>query len=188
MSFLRALHHSSSEPVKEELKLLVEKIVSGGQTGVDRAALDAAIQLNVTHGGWCPKGRKAEDGVINDRYQLIETETAEYSERTKLNIKDSDGTLILVPITPIKVTDGTILTIAEVKVRAKPYLIIDLSNKDDIQSIIEWINDNKIKVLNIAGPRESQAPGIHMRALVLLNHLFVLVAKSTSDDKYKLQY
>src|SRR5690242_15332061 len=103
---------------------MIKKIVSGGQTGPDRAALDVAIKLGIPHGGWCPRGRKAEDGDIPDRYQLRcptgdseDKETNIYNERTKLNIRDSDGTLILVPAIPLPntITDGTNLTIQEVK-------------------------------------------------------------------------
>ncbi|MCX7173435.1 MAG: putative molybdenum carrier protein [Proteobacteria bacterium] len=74
---------------------IVTKIVSGGQTGVDRAALDWAVQQGIPHGGWCPKGRIAEDGAIDSRYELQETNSAKYPQRTKQNIIDSDGTLIL---------------------------------------------------------------------------------------------
>jgi hypothetical protein len=70
------------------------KIVSGGQTGADRAALDWAIFHDLPHGGWCPKGRKAEDGVIPDQYQLTETSSASYPQRTQWNVRDSDGTVI----------------------------------------------------------------------------------------------
>lgn len=178
MSFLRDLHHSSSSQYKDGADTMIEKIVSGGQTGVDRAALDVAIKLNISHGGWCPRGRKAEDGVLTEQYCLCETDSDEYSERTKLNIRDSDGTLILVPSTPIKVTDGTILTITEVKEKNKPYLIIDLAKDTDaISKIIEWAEMNKIRVLNFAGPRESQSPGIYKLASELLSTLFEAIPK-----------
>lgn len=72
----------------------MEKIVSGGQTGVDRAGLDFAIALGIPHGGWCPKGRKAEDGPIDNRYQLQETPRADYLQRTEWNVRDNDGTVI----------------------------------------------------------------------------------------------
>lgn len=149
------------------------KIISGGQTGVDRAALDAAIALGIPHGGWCPKGRRAElETVIPEKYDLRETESREFEERTKLNIRDSDGTIILVDETPIKVTDGTILTIETIQQSNKPYLIIDLSKETELEKLVFWINDSNIKTLNIAGPRESQAPGIYTSSFKLLKKIF----------------
>jgi len=152
---------------------MMKKIVSGGQTGVDRAALDAAIKLHIPHGGWCPKGRLAEKNTtIPNRYLLWETKSSKFSERTKLNIRDSDGTLIIVPQTPIHVTDGTVLTIDEVRLRKKPFLIVDLSNPLSKNKIANWINKNNIKTLNIAGPRESQSPGIYERSLSYMLAVF----------------
>lgn len=158
---------------------MIKKIISGGQTGVDRAALDVAIKLNIPHGGWCPKGRLSESGKIPQKYLLQETESSDYSERTLLNIKDSDGTLILVPTVPIKVTDGTILTLQEVDKQQKPFLVIDLSKKIEIDLIADWIKDNCIETLNIAGPRESQSSGIYQKSFDLLN----IVLDSLSLEK-----
>ncbi len=153
---------------------MIKIIVSGGQTGSDRAALDVAIELNIPHGGWCPKGRLAELGqAIPLKYQLKETTTSEYSERTKLNIRDSDGTLIFVPSLPLKVTDGTVLTIQEVQEKKKPYLLIDLSQNLDIDMVIKWIKQNKIEILNVAGPRESQSPGVYHLSFKLLKNILV---------------
>ncbi|MDF2939595.1 MAG: uncharacterized protein K0R66_237 [Gammaproteobacteria bacterium] len=151
---------------------MIDKIVSGGQTGVDRAALDVAIGLNIPHGGWCPKGRLAEDGSLSDRYHLKETQTSDYSERTKLNIQDSDATLVLVPALPLNIQDGTVLTIEELKAKAKPHLIIDLSQKPDQALVLKWIKEHHIKTLNVAGPRESTSPGIYQKASEILNHIF----------------
>jgi hypothetical protein len=162
------------------------EIVSGGQTGVDRAALDAAIKLNIPHGGWCPKGRLAEDSTIAKHYKLKETYTSEYSERTKLNIRDSDGTLILTPETLDKITDGTILTIREVKEKNKPCLIISLTQIQDFnfKDILSWIKENHIKILNIAGPRESQSPGIYNMAYKFIESLLILLSvKNTKLHK-----
>ena len=162
MSFLRYSHLSNTNQPNGKAQVMLEKIISGGQTGVDRAALDAAIKLEIPHGGWCPKGRIAEDGTLDERYQLIETESADYSERTKLNIRDSDATLIIVPSIPVKVSDGTILTINEVKEKNKLFMVIDLSGKNlDIEKVVSWFKDENIKILNIAGPRESQSHGIY---------------------------
>lgn len=151
------------------------KIISGGQTGVDRAALDAAIVSGISHGGWCPKGRLAElKTIIPLKYQLKETDSDEFSERTKLNIRDADATLVIVAKVPIKVTDGTILTIQEIKRTQQAHLIIDLSQTIKIQDIVAWLNENRIDVLNIAGPRESQSPGIYKESLSFLISLFPL--------------
>jgi hypothetical protein len=147
------------------------KIISGGQTGVDRAALDAAIENNIPHGGWCPKGRLSESGLIPSLYQLKETPSEEYAQRTTWNIRDSDGTLIFVPSLPLKVTDGTLLTIEEVKKQNKPYLIIDLSDRAEVDGIVYWVKSNQVKTLNIAGPRESQSPGIYSASYRLMNEL-----------------
>lgn len=159
------------------------KVVSGGQTGVDRAALDVAIKLNIEHGGWCPKGRLAELGTTIPKYYLLkETFTSEFSERTKLNIRDSDGTLILVPSLPLTVTDGTLLTIDEVQGKNKPFMIIDLSKPHDNQQILNWVKENNINVLNIGGPRESQSPGIYEKGTTVLENLLAYLLKHENGN------
>lgn len=135
------------------------KIISGGQTGVDRAALDAAITCNIEHGGWCPKYRKAEDGSLSRRYSLTETEDVDYASRTELNIRDSDGTLIFNLGDTLE--GGTLLTKKLANRYCKPLMIIDLNNNPDYTSVWRWIKNNKITCLNIAGPRESKYPGIY---------------------------
>lgn len=153
---------------------MIKVIVSGGQTGTDRAALDVAIELNIAHRGWCPKGRIAEDGIIPEKYHLQETETGDYSERTKLNIRDTEGTIIFVPSTPIKVTDGTMLTIKEVYERKKPHLIIDVSQNKNINNLMEkWVAKNNIKILNVAGSRESQHPSIYEEVKEILRQALI---------------
>lgn len=161
---------------------MIEKIISGGQTGVDRAALDAAIKLNIPHGGWCPKGRLAElETTIPKKYLLKETATSDFSERTKLNIQDSDGTLIFVPSLPLpaSINDGTKLTEQEALARKKPHLIIDLSKEINIHLITEWIKTQEIKILNIAGPRESLSPGIYQKTLEVLTTLLPHLVNSS---------
>ena len=135
------------------------RIVSGGQTGVDRAALDIAIELGIPHGGWCPHGRKAEDGIIDARYQLYETDSEDYAERTKLNIHDSDGTLIL---NAGGLSGGTALTVQFARQLNKPYLVIDMDETFDTESVYSWLNKNEIEILNIAGPREGKYQGIYL--------------------------
>ena len=168
---------------------VVIKIVSGGQTGVDRAALDAAICLNVPFGGWCPKGRIDELGLIPSKYdQLIEVsgdftnDQDNYEARTKLNIRDSDGTLIIVPSIPlpIQLRDGTLLTIAESIARKKPYLLLSLSDlgEDAAFNCVEWVNRNHVNVLNIAGPRESSSEGIHKISFDFISFLLPKLSSS----------
>lgn len=146
----------------------IEKIISGGQTGVDRAALDVALELGVPCGGWCPKHRRAEDGRIPAHYPLIESATANYAERTALNARDSDGTLILAPGS---LTGGTALTRSVAQRYGRPVYVVDLNQHADLSSVQEWITQHSIRVLNIAGPRESQQPGIHDRAVEFLKAL-----------------
>ena len=140
---------------------MLTKIISGGQTGADRAALDVAIELEILHGGWIPKGRKTEDGILADRYQLEEMPTASYPKRTEKNILDSDGTLIFSRGT---LTGGSALTRKLAKKHNRPWLHVDLDKvvgTDAVQIIAEWFDENDIGILNVAGPRASKDPGIH---------------------------
>lgn len=134
-----------------------EQIVSGGQTGVDRGALDAAIALGLPHGGWCPRGRLAEDGVIPACYQLRETESRRYSARTRQNVIDSSGTLILCS-GPLQ--GGTDLTYRLAQQCQKPCRVVDFCSAVKAAEVCRWIQDHRLRVLNIAGPRESSLPGI----------------------------
>jgi hypothetical protein len=149
---------------------VVSKIVSGGQTGVDRAALDVAIYLDIPHGGWCPAGRRAEDGKIPDGYELRETDQSDYSVRTEKNVIESDGTLILFRD---RLSGGTELTFRLTGKHRRPSICIDLAESDDsktdmLQSFATWIETNNIGVLNVAGPRESTCRGIGMQAEAFL--------------------
>jgi hypothetical protein len=146
------------------------RIISGGQTGVDRAALDIARELGLPSGGWCPKGRRAEDGPINSAYPLEETESSSYPVRTEKNVLDSDGTLIL---TRGKPKGGTALTRRLARDASKPYLIINLFDEENPRIVLEWGRRNKISLLNVAGPRESEAPGIYGQASRFLKKVFL---------------
>jgi hypothetical protein len=143
----------------------VQKVVSGGQRGVDRAALDVAFELGLPCGGWCPQGRKAEDGPIATRYPLKETPSDDYSERTEWNVRDSDGTLVLTRDDP---TEGTAFTIERAARLRKPCLVVDLSDKPSVSTVRAWVKDSRIRVLNVAGPRESKYPGIYIHACQFL--------------------
>jgi len=147
---------------------MITRIVSGGQTGVDRAALDVALELGLPCGGWCPRGRRAEDGRIDDRYPLSETPWDGYPQRTEWNVRDSDGTLILTCGEPDR---GTILTVRLTQERKKPCFVVDINGDIDVSAIRAWAEANGVRVLNVAGPRESSSPGIHDRAADLLRRL-----------------
>jgi hypothetical protein len=145
-----------------------DKIVSGGQAGVDRGALDVAIAAGVPHGGWCPLGRRAEDGPIPDRYQLVEMPTAEYGARTLQNVLDTDGTLIL---RRDALSGGTLLTRRLARRHGKPCLVVTLDRPDALERIRAWLEEHKIAILNVAGPRESENPGIQSEAAELIGSL-----------------
>ncbi|MEA1921498.1 MAG: putative molybdenum carrier protein [Pseudomonadota bacterium] len=146
------------------------KIISGGQTGVDRAALDTALKNNLPVGGWCPKGRRAEDGTIDLRYPLKETVSEKYQVRTELNVRESDGTLIICRGTP---SGGTALTIKIAREQGKALLIIDLLKQPTPEPVYQWILDNIISTINIAGPRESQSPGIYQETVLFLEKVII---------------
>jgi hypothetical protein len=140
---------------------VLSKIVSGGQTGADRAALDWAIKRGVAHGGWCPKGRKAEDGVIDPRYSLTETPSESYSLRTEWNVRDSDGTAVFSVGRELR--GGSLLNVDLAGRYNKP--VIHLCAQDEgtnhAQELRAFIEEFGISVLNIAGPRESDEPEVY---------------------------
>jgi len=156
----------------------IKEIVSGGQTGVDRAALDIALEFKIKHGGWCPYGRKAEDGIIPAKYQLKEASEptsgesvdldAIYKKRTELNANDSDGTLIIISDLP---KGGTLYTIEMAEKYKRPYLVYNLSENSNIEEVADWIIKSNIHKLNVAGPRASQAVGIYNAAYDGLSRL-----------------
>lgn len=147
-------------------------IISGGQTGADRAALDFALTYGVPHGGWCPQGRIAEDGILDDKYQLNEIENGSYRQRTKRNVMDSDGTLIL---NLGELQGGTMQTVRFADRHNKPYWLVQLEKTFDdheFAEIANWLLSNEIKTLNIAGPRETKRPNIYSASYNFLTALF----------------
>ena len=153
---------------------MILKIISGGQTGVDRAALDAAIKMDIEHGGWIPKGRLTEEGPLPESYAMKETTSTDYAERTAKNVEDSDATLI---IAQGKLTGGTALTLRLAKEKGRPWLHIDLEQQAAFQAAItisKWIASEKIETLNVAGPRASKDPQIYSKARKLLETIFYL--------------
>jgi hypothetical protein len=151
---------------------LCEWIVSGGQTGVDRAALDFARDDNYFQGGWCPRGRRAEDGAIAPHYRLQETESAGYRQRTRRNVLDSDATLIL---NTGELSEGSLQTRFFAVRAAKPVLVVALDEmpwETSIRAVIDWLVENApVATLNIAGPRESKRPGIYRLSRAFLEAL-----------------
>lgn len=178
--------HDGSKPPKmgtytPPMPYLVEKpnssntIISGGQTGVDRAALDFAIAHDIQHGGWCPKGRKAEDGVISSRYQLNEMATGDYLKRTKQNIADSDATLIL---NCGELDGGTLRTMQFAQQLNKSFMVVQLDSDDlenQIKQTCNWIRATCSGSLNVAGPRESKRPGVYRLSYDFLAQSFGLL-------------
>lgn len=147
---------------------LIKRIVSGGQTGVDRAALDAAIELGVPHGGWCPRGRTAEDGPIPNHYELTEHASSDYADRTRQNVIDSDGTLI---IYQRRLSGGTALTNRIAKSLDKPLLRIRIDLTVDYDKAVAWLAEYEIRALNVAGPRGSANPGLYGEAKAVVRRL-----------------
>lgn len=148
-------------------------IISGAQTGVDRAALDAAIACGLGYGGSIPRGRLAEDGPIDTRYTgLEELDSDDYALRTQRNVRDADATLILYPA---ELEGGTALTQRIAHRLNRPVLLVDIEKETERSAIIRirsWIEELEPAVLNIAGPRESRHPGLYDRTRTLLEELF----------------
>jgi len=165
----------------------LKKVISGGQTGVDRAALDAAMALGIDVGGWCPHGRKALDGVIPSRYPLTETRGKSYQTRTKWNVRDSDATLIICRDEP---TGGTALTIKYCEQLNKPYEIYQLrgggipwaDGPEDPYGVQYGLNCHHVQVLNVAGPREGKLCPIYDHAYMFLSELFRLTQRPEADE------
>jgi len=138
--------------------MLLHKIVSGGQTGADRAALDWAIERGIAHGGWCPRGRRAEDGRIARRYELRETPSHDYQQRTRWNVRDSDGTLIVSRSAAL--SGGSAYTARCAERLGRPWQHVH-PGADSVAIIAGFLEQNRIRTLNVAGPRASTDPAIY---------------------------
>ena len=161
-----ALRLVSSLPPRRRVGL----VLTGGQTGVDRAALDAALAAGVAAGGWCPAGRWAEDGPIAACYPLRETESADPAVRTRRNVDDADALLVLSPTVP---TGGTALALDHARALGRPALVVDPWAADAFDQVSRWLQAFAAPpVLNVAGPRESECPGICAVARGVLSRVF----------------
>ncbi|MBI3043198.1 MAG: putative molybdenum carrier protein [Betaproteobacteria bacterium] len=153
------------------------RIVTGGQTGVDRGALDAALDAGFPCGGWVPAGRIAEDGPLHERYPLVELEGGDYEKRTLANVLDSDGTAIFY----FKVIEGgTRLTLDCCAARSKPYELVDatlIAPRDAALALAAFVARYRIVVLNVAGPRASKVGHAHAYARDTVAHLLKMAGK-----------
>jgi hypothetical protein len=143
-------------------------MISGGQTGADRAALDFAIAHDIEHSGWCPLGRRAEDGLLDAKYRLVETEWEGYRARTVRNVRESDATLIL---NLDELEGGSLETMRIAQRRGKPVRAVQLDappTDAELDELREWLRVNAVARLNVAGPRESKRPGIYQAARAML--------------------
>ena len=148
-------------------------IISGGQTGADRAALDIALEVKIPCGGWCPAGRKAEDGIIHKKYPLLELDRGDYDDRTRKNVEESDGTVIFYES---KLQGGSLLTRDWCRQVGKPILLLELEQTDITRSagyIMEFCQNQQIHKLNIAGPRKSESEHIYQFVYLVLREFFL---------------
>lgn len=155
-------------------------LISGGQTGVDRAALDAAIACHIPHGGFVPKGRLAEDGKLPPQYKVKEMASEDYADRTRANVDWADATLV---IFRGRLMGGTLLTWEYAKNRGRMVKVIDLkmmAPDTAIETITAWVKDSHATRLNVAGPRESTHPGIYHEAFQILSAVFKKLGPSTA--------
>jgi hypothetical protein len=159
------------------------KILSGGQTGADRAALDWALIRGIPHGGWCPKGRLAEDGTIPGRYELEETPTSDFAQRTEWNVRDSDGTVIFSIASEL--TTGSKFTEEMAYSYRKPLLHLSKGNeKEAAQQLIEFLQKHGIRRLNVAGPRASQEPEVGMFVRNVLENAWQQFSQDQDSDSH----
>lgn len=155
---------------KRQPVLVIKKLISGGQTGADIAALDVALRHDFPHGGWCPKGRRSLEGPIPARYQLQETPSPGYLQRTEWNVRDSDGTVVFT--LAAEATGGSLRTIGFAKKHGKPCLHISSACYRAPLILQRFAAEHRINILNVAGSRESKEPGIHAWVMQVLEDAF----------------
>ena len=166
---------------------MIRKIISGGQTGADQAALDAAIKLGIPHGGWIPKGRLTENGPLPDKYKLVEMPGTAYVLRTEQNVIDSNGTLI---ISHGHLSDGSDYTRKMAIKNHRPWLHIDLNKTPAFKAatlICSWIDENAIEILNVAGPRASKDDRIYPAVLKLIESVHYMELMTTAHPQVEFQ-
>jgi hypothetical protein len=156
------------------------EIISGGQTGVDRAALDLAIDRAIPCAGWCPRGGWAEDipeppGLLATYPMLRETPLADPAQRTEWNVRDCDALLILIDAQGADVSKGTALAIRLAQRYGKPYLLASLAERDAADRVVAWLQERSSQRLAIGGPRESEAPGIYEASKRFLAQVFARI-------------
>ena len=159
------------------------KIISGGQTGVDRAALDVALKHGIDCGGWCPAGRLDEFGRIPDRYPVKELEEGSFADRTLENVKDSDGTVV---IYFNELRAGTEYTVQCCKQLQRPHELINVANispQEAVKLIVGFVREHKIDILNVAGPRQSEWPEGYEYAFRALEIFLNLIGPIASTSK-----
>jgi Circularly permutated YpsA SLOG family len=163
--------------------MTVERVISGGQTGADRGGLDAAIALGIPHGGWCPQGRRAEDGVIPAKYDLRESPSSGYVERTTRNIAEADATIVF-SFSRRTAGPGTRLTLTSALKLRRPCLFVELDDQAGQHAAVRsWLKNAKPKTLNVAGSRESKCPGIEVRVKDLLVAVLSISSVSSVSSK-----
>ncbi|MGM0601405.1 MAG: putative molybdenum carrier protein [Candidatus Rifleibacteriota bacterium] len=159
-------------------KFNIRMIISGGQTGVDRAALDFALESGIPCTGWCPRSRRAEDGQIPEKYPVKETSSVHYQHRTRLNVKDSDATLI---ITDGSSSRGTDLTAGIAAQYSRPLFKISENNEKSLKMLVSWLNKHSPVVLNVAGPRGSEGSDVYKLAFAILKKVLKKSEKPAPD-------
>jgi hypothetical protein len=167
---------------------MIRKIISGGQTGADRAALDVALKFGIPHGGWIPKGRKTEKGPLPEKYRMQEMQTESYEARTEQNVLISDGTLIIVRG---KLTGGTDYTRKMTLKHKKQLLGIDLNligHFDAASLAASWIKLQRVQVLNVAGPRASEDRQIYSDVVIILEKVVRIFNDEQPKPTMEFQY